>query len=415
MTFKQTFSLIGPLVSSILRTRPANSMASSPLIKRTLMGLLASITTFSCGLALGAAGDAKFIDEADGSLKDTSLWNSGFYRSAIFSVQIYDPDGINSDSFTNPPSTALTATSAAIDAINPIEGFGSTHAEVSLRYDSTIVLAETGDTIELQFSDELGNAERLEIVIRFNDVDTAVELSVTSPTPYATATAQEVNSALFTVARYATKLEEQVVALENQLSTLEASKADLISSIEAEEASLAAVDTALESLNPSTPITAADLVGRNYCVSWQGRLYDSSPTSGFFGMKFEAAKWVWTFDSETEFTTKVISTFRNANDHDHYNLNISSNFGEFLAEWTPFNTNQSTEGQSFSGTYELFEGFFLSMQTPGVPYNGGVIISANGNFVAQNDVFTIDNGRPDNPWMLQVRTFGSICDPENFF
>ncbi|MEK9876376.1 MAG: hypothetical protein VW684_06895 [Betaproteobacteria bacterium] len=132
-------------------------------------------------------------------------------------------------------------------------------------------------------------------------------------------------------------------------------------------------------------------------------------------MKFEAAKWVWTFDSETEFTTKVISTFRNANDHDHYNLNISSNFGEFLAEWGPFNTNQSTEGQSFPGTYELFEGFFLSMQTPGVPYNGGVIISANGNFVAQNDVFTIDNGRPDNPWMLQVRTFGSICDPENFF
>jgi len=255
------------------------------------------------------------------------------------------------------------------------------------------------------------------------------ELIAPTFTPNTPATVEEVNAALTSIADYVEALEEQVIALENELSTLEASKADLISSIEAEEgseadlissieaeeASLAAVDTALESLNPSTPITAADLVGRNYCVSWQGRLYDSSPTSGAFGMKFEAAKWVWTFDSETEFTTKVISTFRNANDHDHYNLNISSNFGEFLAEWTPFNTNQSTEGQSFSGTYELFEGFFLSMQTPGVPYNGGVIISANGNFVAQNDVFTIDNGRPDNPWMLQVRTFGSICDPENFF
>ncbi len=403
MNFKQTFSRTGPLVSSILRTRLAESMASPPLIKRTLLGSLASITMLSSGLVFGAAGDAKFIDEADGSLKDRYLVSSGYFLGT-FSVQIYDPDGINSDSFTNPPSTALTATSAAIDAINPIEGFGSTHAEVSLRHDSTIVLAETGDTIELQFSDELGNAERLEIEIVFNDVDTTVELSVTSPTPYAAATAQDVNAALFTVARYATKLEEQVVALENQLSTLEASKADLISSIEAEEASLERVNDAISPLEDTTPITLADLVGRSYCITRRERLYDPYPAN--LSVKLTTRQYVWTVTSETEVNVEIVNTYRNSSGHDHYQWSISADGGVFNATWAPFADSEDTVGQIISTTPELADGHRLRL-TGTLPYwmLADMAISADGNYLAVTESWS--GGKP---WIVSAQVFGSVCD-----
>ena len=100
MTFKQTFSLIGPLVSSILRARLAESMAS-PVIKRTLLGSLASTTMLSSGLVFGAAGDAVFykVDGSGTNVIDITCTNNRFYDlpPCFFEikVEIFDPDGLS--------------------------------------------------------------------------------------------------------------------------------------------------------------------------------------------------------------------------------------------------------------------------------------------------------------------------------
>jgi hypothetical protein len=209
-------------------------------------------------------GNASVFFEQDGS--GTSIAErSATYEAQVFVVEIYDADGIDTTSFINPPSVSAQYSAASIDAIDALAGFGSTHAQLTITYDATSAYAAS-DSIRLQFKDELGNDESLTINVSLGGVDTSTALAIPSFSANTLATAEDVNAALFTVARYATKLEEEVIALENELSTLEASKADLISSIEAEEASVQSVDEIITPFEDTTPIsTLADLVGRTYC------------------------------------------------------------------------------------------------------------------------------------------------------
>jgi hypothetical protein len=232
------------------------------------------------------------------------------------------------------------------------------------------------------------------------------ELVAPSFTPNTAATAEEVNAALTSVADYAVALEERVIALETELSTLEASKADLISSIEAEEASLERVNEAISPLEDTTPITLADLVGRSYCIVKRERLYDPYPAGDPLRVKLTTRRYVWSVVSETEVNVEIVDTYRNSNGHDHYQWAISADGGIFNATWAPFADSEDTVGQIISTTPELADGHRLRL-TGALPYwlPSDMAISADGNYLAATQAWS--GGKP---WITWLQSFGSVCD-----
>jgi hypothetical protein len=357
-------------------------------------------------------GNASVFFEQDGS--GTSIAErSATYEAQVFVVEIYDADGIDTTSFINPPSVSAQYSAASIDAIDALAGFGSTHAQLTITYDATSAYAAS-DSIRLQFKDELGNDESLTINVSLGGVDTSTALAIPSFSANTLATAEDVNAALFTVARYATKLEEQVIALENELSTLEASKADLISSIEAEEASVQSVDEIITPFEDTTPIsTLADLVGRTYCFRATEYLLGGD-AGGNMHIKIAASSINWTIDSETEATITVFSQYVNSEGNDHYAVDFNANQGVFSSAWSAFKPFENVEGQTYKGTPQLLGGRYLVV-TGDHPYfigaNAGMYISSDGKYLMRQVVEDIPReDNPDLPYIVGNRLWGAQCE-----
>jgi hypothetical protein len=241
----------------------------------------------------------------------------------------------------------------------------------------------------------------------FSPLTLAEALSSPSFEPNTPATAEGINAALGTLSEYALTLESKVLALENELEELKLSKATLISSIEAIEQSQSEIDEVLLPLETTEPVTLSDIVGRSYCISAATVLYDSGP-DGRFASKLQAENQIWTINSETSATATRVSTFRNSSGHDHYPLVMDSYAGVFRSRWEPFNTGPDQVGEIVEVTPEL-NGYLLVM-----PGFGGVVISSDGNYLFSTNAIAVENGRPDHPWLVSTRMFGTVCDSDAY-